>query len=133
MPLRRPRAAALVLLVATVLLALSIPRPASAGPVDGRVKHAMTIALDPATHRLQVADAIALPARPADGVVDFVLNAALTLRRSEPAATQVPLNADATFFGINGSGDSKGQVKVARYRVRLPAGQTALRVEYEGV
>ena len=70
-------------------------RPAQAGPLAGRPKHAMTITVDPATHVLTVTDRVQLPNRPADGVVEFVLNAALRVTRSEPAVREVPLGADA--------------------------------------
>jgi len=115
-----------------VLAALSAV-VAHGGPVEGRVRHVMTVSLDPATHKLVVADTVQLPARPADGVVDFVLNGALRLTRSEPAASEVPLGGDATFFGINGtSQDLSRQAGVKRYRVILPAGRAALTVAYEG-
>ncbi len=107
---------------------------ASAGPVDGRVKHTMAVTLDSATHRLTVTDQMQLAARPADGIVDFVMNAALRVTRSEPAVREVPVGADATFFGINGTGDATGrQVGVKRYRATLAPGQTAMSVSYEGV
>ena len=109
--------------LALTVLCLTVPAAVIAGPVEGRVRHAMTIVLDPATHTLGVSDVVQLPARPADGAVDFVLNAALRLTRSEPAAREVPLGADATFFGINGtSQDLTRQAGVKRYRVPLGRG-----------
>ncbi len=115
-------------------LFLLLAARAPALPVDGRVSHAMAVSLDPASHRLAVTDTVRLSARPADGVVDFVLNGAFRLTRSEPAAREVALGQDATFFGINGtSAENAGQVRVKRYRVSLPAGATTLAVSYEGV
>ncbi len=94
----------------------------------------MAVTLDPVAHTLTVSDRMQLAARPADGVVDFVMNAALRVTRSEPEVREVPVGADATFFGINGTGDGTGrQVGVKRYRATLPPGQTAVSVSYEGV
>ncbi len=116
-----------------VLLACMVPAPAQAAPVTGRPKHAMTIAVDPASHKLTVTDRVQLPSRPADGVVEFVMNAALRVTRSEPEAREVPLGADARFFGINGTGEgTERQVGVKRYRATLPAGASSLVVAYEG-
>ncbi len=94
----------------------------------------MAVTLDPVTHTLTVTDQMQLAARPVDGVVDFVMSAALRVTRSEPAVREVPVGADATFFGINGTGDATGrQVGVKRYRTTLAPGQTALSVSYQGV
>ena len=122
-----------VAVLALLLLAV-LGVAADAGPLNGRVKHAMTVSIDPATHRLVVSDVVQLPARPDDGVVEFVLSGALRLTHSEPPARAIPLGQDAQFFGINGtSADLAKQVDVRRYRVVLPAGQAALTVAYEGV
>ncbi len=94
----------------------------------------MAVTLEPAVHKLTVSDQMQLAARPADGVVDFVMNAALRVIRSEPAVREMPVGADATFFGINGTGDATGrQVGVKRYRATLTPDQTSLSVSYEGV
>ena len=129
---RRSSVRLLAAAFAVAVLAASLP--ASAAPVDGRVKHTMAVTLDPATHKLTVTDRMQLAARPSDGVVDFVMNAALRVTRSEPAVREVPVGADATFFGINGTGDATGrQLGVKRYRATLAPGQTAVSVSYEGV
>ena len=93
----------------------------------------MAVAFDPATHTLKVTDRIQLAARPADGIVDFVMSAALRVTRSEPEVREIPLGKDAAFFGINGTGEATGrQVGVKRYRATLAPGQTGLSVSYEG-
>ncbi len=108
--------------------------PATSAPLQGRVKHSMTVAIDPASHELSVVDRVTFADRPADGAVDFVMNAALRLTRSEPAAAEVPLGKDATFFGINGTGAGTGrQVGVKRYRATLPGGVSTLLLTYEGL
>lgn len=107
---------------------------AFAAPLDGRVTHAMRVTIDPATHTLVVTDAMQVAARPADGVVDFVLSGALRVTRSAPVVREIPIGGDATFFGINGTGEGTGrQVGVKRYRATLPPGQATLIVSYEGV
>jgi aminopeptidase N len=131
MPHSPRRRSSVVVLAAAVL---AVPSLVSGAPVEGRVKHAMAVTLDPATHRLSVTDRVQLAARPADGVVDFVISAALLVTRSEPAVREVPLGADTTFFGINGSGEGTGrQVGIKRYRATLAQGQSLLSLSYEGV
>jgi hypothetical protein len=116
-----------------VLLALSSPAAGASG-LDGRVSHAMAVALDPATHRLTVSDTVTVGVRPPDGVVDFVLNSVLRVTRSDPPARVVPLGQDAPFFGINGTSEALSrQVKVTRYRLVLPVGRTSLTLDYEGL
>ena len=128
---RRSSAALLGFLCAAAALAAA--GLVGAAPVDGRLKHVMAVALDPATHTLKVTDRIQLAARPADGIVDFVMSAALRVTRSEPEVREIPLGKDAAFFGINGTGEATGrQVGVKRYRATLAPGQTGLSVSYEG-
>jgi aminopeptidase N len=119
---------------AAAALAVSVaPSPAQAAPVTGRPKHAMTVTVEPTTHVLTVTDRVELPNRPADGVVEFVMNAALRVTRGEPEVREVPLGADARFFGINGTGEGTArQVGVKRYRAALPAGSSTLTVSYRG-
>jgi Peptidase family M1 domain len=106
---------------------------ATAGVPDGRVVHSMTVSLAPETHMLTVTDHVRLAARPADGLVDFVLNAALRISSSTPEVHELPLGADVTFFGINGSADTTArQVGLKRYRARLAPGQVTLTMTYGG-
>jgi hypothetical protein len=107
---------------------------ATTGVPDGRVRHAMTVSLAPETHTLTVTDRVHLAARPADGIVDFVLNAALRISQSTPAVREVPAGAGPTFFGINGSsGTTARQIGLKRYRARLAPGQATLTISYGGV
>ncbi len=93
----------------------------------------MAVSLDPLSHVLKVTDQMRLASRPADGVVDFVLNAALKVSGSTPAVVEVPLGTASTFFGINGSGDAAArQIGVKRYRARLAPGQATLSLSYGG-
>jgi Zn-dependent M28 family amino/carboxypeptidase len=122
-----------VLTAAAACVFLVSPGVTLAAPLNGRVKHVMAVAVDPVAHTLVVTDRVQLAERPGDGVVDFVMNAALRITRSEPAVREVPMGADAMFFGINGSSDGTGrQVRTKRYRVTLAAGQATLSVSYEG-
>jgi aminopeptidase N len=125
---------ALRLLVLTAIVQAGASAPSFPAPVAGRPRHAMTITVDPTTHRLAVTDTVQLPARPADGSVDFVMNAALRVTKSQPPLREVPLGTDATFFGINGSGEATGrQVGMKRYRATLPTGGATLTLTYEGI
>ena len=110
--------------------AVQFPRAAT---LDGRVKHVMSVSLDPAAHLLSVSDTIQLSARPADGAVDFVLNAALKIAKSDPPVREVPMGVDAAFFGINGTSEGVAQgARLKRYRAQLPAGSVALALTYSG-
>ncbi len=103
-------------------------RPAGAAPP---ISHALTVSLDPARHAAGVTDEVRLPARPAGGVVEFVLGAAFALTRSDPPAREVSLGDTAPFLGLN-SGPGDGLPPLKRYRVDLPEGRTTLSLSYEG-
>ena len=103
--------------------------PALAG---NRVRHEMTIVLDPASHRIDVRDRLTLPPPQEGGAVEFLLNAALEIRDSEPAVTQVPLGDVEAFFGINAGPEETGRAPLARYRVEAPAEDGSLSLVYEG-
>ncbi len=114
--------------VASVLPAVPAPAPA-----EGRVRHAMTVGIDPPSHTLTVTDRVQLASRPAGGVIDFVLNSALKVASSTPAVVEVPLGSASALFGINGSGDAASrQIGVKRYRARLAPGQASLSITYRG-
>jgi aminopeptidase N len=120
-------------LVAAAVAVYAFGAVAAAAPVAGRPKHSMTVTVEPATHTLTVADRVQLASRPADGIVEFVLNGALKVTRSEPPVREVPLGTDARFFGINGTGEgTERQVGVKRYRATLPIGVSSLVVTYQG-
>ncbi len=109
------------------------PPSAAPAPAERRVRHSLSVGLDPQSHVLTVTDRVLLASRPASGVVDFVLNAALKVSSSTPAVVEVPLGASSTFFGINGSGDAAArQIGVKRYQARLGAGQVSLSITYSG-
>lgn len=128
---RRRAASPTLPLVCAALLAAAVT--AGAATSGGRTRHVISADIDPATHRLAVTDRVQVAARPADGVVDFVLSAALRITRSDPALREVPAG-DVTFFGINGSGaEAARRVGVRRYRGTLPPGGTTLSVSYEGI
>ncbi len=115
----------------------ALPAVGAAGTVaapeaPGRPHHSLEVALDPATGHLQVSDAVTLPAG-AEGEVQFLLNGALTLIQSEPAAAEVPLGDAARFFGINASALDVPEGQVKRYRVPAPPAGGTIRLEYEGV
>ena len=95
------------------------------------VTHALSVSLDPARHAITVTDTVGLPARPAGGTVEFVLNAALAITRSDPPAREVPLADTARFFSLN-AGPGEGGAPLKRYRVVLPEGQARVSLSYEG-
>ena len=61
--------------------------------------------------------------------IEFLLNAALRITKSDPVMTEVPLGDTKGFFGIN-AGGSIATAKLKRYRTAAPA--TTLRLSYEG-
>ncbi len=133
--------ATLSLLAALAGAAAAAPAATTSTPTP-RVHHALDVSLDPQRGWLTVVDTLAIPAALVrDGEAQFLLNAALTLRASEPAATEMPLHGsgaagrdDATrFFGINASSadlDSAGSLK--RWRVRVPAQGGRVVLRYDG-
>jgi hypothetical protein len=102
---------------------------ASAGEVP---RHALQVSLDPAAHHVAVVDELRLPPG-SPGEVDFLLNAALHVTRSVPAAREVPTGDVSPFFGNNGVAEPGKTVTLKRYRVSLPAGTTAISLSFEGV
>ena len=103
--------------------------PALAGE---RVRHEMTIVLDPASHHIEVRDRLTLPPSPEGAAVEFLLNEALEIRDSEPAVTRVPLGDVEAFFGINAGPDETDRAPLARYRVEAPADDGSLSLVYAG-
>jgi len=105
-----------------LLLALQAAEPAPA-----RVRHALQVALDPATHVLRVSDEIALPqGQP----IDLLLNGALRVTRSEPSLQEVPTGDVTPFFSINAGADAPRRVTLKRYRASAAA--PTLKLSYEG-
>ena len=93
-----------------------------------RVRHAMSVTLDPKTHRLTVEDEIAFPTgTPAE----FLLNGSLKLVRSEPAVSEVPLGETEKFFGINAGEAGSSGLKLRRYRAA--GSPSTVKIAYEGV
>jgi hypothetical protein len=90
----------------------------------------LKVALDPATGHLRVTDVLTVPPRNT-GEVQFLLNGALTLVRSEPEAVEIPLGDAARFFSINASAADRPEGQVKRYRVAVPPGGS-IELEYEG-
>ncbi len=108
---------------------------ACAGPVAAgeRIRHEMTVDLDPVSHRLEVSDRVTLGAVPEGGAVEFLLNSALEIRLSEPAVTEVPLGDVEAFFGINTSPEESDRAPLTRYRVESVPEGGGLTLVYEGV
>jgi hypothetical protein len=126
------RATCAAVILSSAALLSSAP-PAAPAAAQGRVRHSLSVNLDPQSHVLTVTDRMRLPSRPSNGVVDFVLNAALKVSASTPAVVEMPLGAASTFFAVNGSGDAAArQIGVKRYRVRLAPGQATLSITYSG-
>jgi aminopeptidase N len=98
-----------------------------------RVRHEMTVDLDPVTHRLAVTDRVTLAAAAADGPVDFLLNSALEIRDSDPAVFAVPLDDVETFFGINAAPGESDRAPLTRYRLAEAPADGSLTLFYQGV
>ena len=104
---------------------------AAAPEVPGRPHHSLKVVLQPDTGRLQVSDVVTAPPTEA-AEVEFLLNRALTLTRSEPEATEIPLGDAASFFGINASTLDLAEGQVKRYRLAAPPPGGPIRLEYDG-
>ncbi|MEO8501201.1 MAG: signal protein PDZ, partial [Vicinamibacteria bacterium] len=99
----------------------------ASAPTAGRVRHAMTVALDPKTHQIVVEDEITFPPGTPP---EFLLNGSLKLIRSDPAVREVPLGETQAFFGINASETAAEGGTLRRYCVLgTPA---KVRISYEG-
>src|SRR3972149_360968 len=88
-----------------VLAFLAVPAPgtrAQTADAPARVRHSLSVTLDPATHHLTAVDHLTLPAARRGAPAEFLLNATLTIGRSVPAVREVPIGDLTPFFGING-------------------------------
>ena len=96
----------------------------------------MRVALDPARGWLSVTDTVTVPpSAVAGGEVQFLLNRALTITRTEPAVSEEPAGKGdaARFFGIHASAEDMFESgKLKRYRVPLPPSGGTVRLVYEG-
>ena len=115
-------------LAAICLFACAVP--VAAGE---RVRHEMTIDLDPVSHRLEVTDRVTLAAVPESWVVEFLLNSALEIRSGDSAVSEVPLGDVEEFFGINAGPGESDRAPLTRYRVEAVPEGGNLTLVYEGV
>jgi aminopeptidase N len=122
----RPSSLFVALLLATPLASSAQVPPVAAGPT--RIGHALTVALDPKTHRITVEDVLALPPGTA---AEFLLNANLKVVRSEPTVSEVPLGETARFFSGNAGLSAAAGPKLKRYRAE--GSPRTFKVSYEGV
>jgi len=122
----RALAFALVAVAAAPGAARSQSAPAALS--DAAPRHDIRARLDPAAHRLAVRDEVSWTGAARPAPLTFVLNAALTISRSEPSVSEIPL---AEAFGGTGPGAS-GRVPLKAYRVQGAGPVTALSLEYEG-
>jgi aminopeptidase N len=108
------------------------PRAAGqAASAGAGVHHALRVTLDPATHRLAVANTLRLPA--GDGPVEFLLNARLRITKSSVPFDEVASGHTAPSFGINADPDaSSGSAPLTRYRLRDVPADRVLTLEYAG-
>ena len=114
-----------------VLLALALAAPSAPG-AEAVPRHVLAVALDPGAHRISVTDDLELPRGTARSV-EFVLNGALKVTRSAPAAREVPLGDVAPFFGNNGVAEPGKSIALKRYRVAVPEGAARISLSFEGV
>jgi aminopeptidase N len=121
---------ALVLLGGAVAAGPVAPAARAPRPAPTTAHHSLKVALDPGRGRLSVTDTITLPPGGAKEV-EFLLGRSLALRRSEPAATEMPLGDAVRSFGLDAL-EVSGPAEVKRYRVDLRGGGPVLSLEYEG-
>ena len=109
---------------------------ASGASADERVRHELTVDLDPATHVLRVEDRIEVPSElteSADGGVEFLLNSALEITASDPPVEQVLTGDTSGFYGINGSSiDLSTENELSRYRVAKVPSSGEITLTYRG-
>jgi len=114
-----------------VLALLGVPAAnarAQAQDAPARVRHDLSVTLDPATHRLTAVDHLTLPEARHGAPVEFLLNTRLTISRAVPAVREVPLGDMTPFLGINGQ--TPDGVTLKRYRAAASADTIVL--EYAG-
>jgi len=117
----------------TAVLALAVLVVAATARGDDRIRHSLTIELDPLTHQIEVVDRIQLPAGLADGGADFLLSSALEIRSSDVELEKIPAGDVTGFYGINGSSVELGEtVELARYHLAAPPESGVLTVTYGG-
>jgi hypothetical protein len=124
------------------LLSGVLAAAAAAAEPAARVRHSLTVTLDPARGWLEAADTLTVPAGAVvDGEAQLLLNGTLAVAASEPTLTELPIGGSgsgaatdaARFFGINGAADEAYlEGKVKRYRVALPAAGGTVRLRYAG-
>jgi hypothetical protein len=103
------------------------PADAPGPPAPGRTHHALTVTLDPASHRLAATDVVTWPGGPVPVRHIFLLNRNLTVTKSDPPALEVPSD---TVMKVLGVGPAAVQLKA--YQVDMPGGTLELSVTYEG-
>ena len=128
MTICRPRTA---LSIVFALVAFLGAKGQPAGQAPDLLRHDLTIALEPATHRLTVTDRLTLPST---GLArsEFLLNGRLTITKATPPVDEISLGDVAPFFGIN-AGAAPGGLALKRYRPRSLPGDGTLTLEYSGV
>jgi aminopeptidase N len=91
--------------------------------------------IDPATHRLSGVAEVTLPAAMAGQSVEFVLAANFSISASNPPVEKLPGDASSKVFaGINGTSEELANRRgVSAWRLKLPAGSSAFRIEYSGL
>jgi hypothetical protein len=109
-------------LAAAPAFAQTAPAPA-AGP-----HHRLDIRLDPAGHRLAATDEVTWPGGSPSGPRTFVLNAALSITRAEPAVIEVPVADALRELGL----DASSRVPLKAYRVSPAVAAPSLILAYEG-
>jgi aminopeptidase N len=122
----RPSSLFVALLLVPSLASSAQAPPAAAVPT--RISHTLTITLDPKTHRISVEDVLALPK---GAPAEFLLNANLTIIRSEPVLSEVPLGETRSFFSGNAAPSVSSGPKLKRYRAH--GSPRTITVAYEGV
>ncbi len=119
----------------SLALGLTVAAPARAA----NPHHALQVRLDPAGHRLEVADTLTLDGvtADADGTFHFVLHAGLDPTVVTPgwALEAVDGPVDAAFLGINATSETAGKVPLEGYRLHPPGhGATGpVEIRYAGV
>ncbi len=103
--------------IALALSQLAFAQP-NANIPQRPVHHSLKIVLDPATHRIQVEDTIALSALPADNILRFSLNSNLTITNNIGSLQRQTPSLASAFAGVNATGGLTAPTH--SYELQLP-------------
>jgi aminopeptidase N len=119
--MRRPAAILVSFVIVTMLVFVPAARAA-----DTVAHHALSVTLDPATHRLSVTDTVTWPGLTGHAPQTFLLNARLRITKADPAVEEAPRGDVDGPFGPG----TAARTPLKRYRLKGQAASVTL--TYDG-